>query len=98
MVGNSLLVGALKGALPSEIVHHKKPGFTLPFDRWLRENLRAEIEAALPKIGQGPLGPLLNHDSVTQVWDDFLSQRTSWARIWSLYVLERWCELNSVAA
>ena len=63
-----------------------------------RENLRAEMEAALPKIGQGPLGPLLNHDSVTQVWDDFLRQRTSWSRIWSLYVLERWCELNSVAA
>jgi asparagine synthase (glutamine-hydrolysing) len=97
-VPKPLLVGALKGALPSEIVHHKKQGFTLPFDRWLRENLRAEMEAALPKIGQGPLGPLLNHDSVTQVWDDFLSQRTSWSRIWSLYVLERWCELNSVAA
>ena len=37
-------------------------------------------------------------DSVTQVWDDFLSQRTSWSRVWSLYVLERWCELNSVSA
>ena len=93
-----LLVGALKGALPNEIVHRKKQGFTLPFERWLRENLRAEMEAALPKIGQGPLGSLLNHDSVTQVWDDFLSQRTSWSRIWSLYVLERWCELNSITA
>jgi hypothetical protein len=35
---------------------------------------------------------------VKQVWDDFLGQRTSWSRVWSLYVLERWCELNSVAA
>lgn len=93
-----LLVGALKGALPDEIVHRKKQGFTLPFERWLRENLRAELEAALPKIGQGPLGSLLNHDSVIQVWDDFLNQRTSWSRIWSLYVLERWCELNAVSA
>ncbi len=97
-VPKPLLVGALKGMLPNEIVHRKKQGFTLPFERWLRENLRAEMEAALPKIGQGPLGSLLNHDSVTQVWDDFLNQRTSWSRIWSLYVLERWCELNSVAA
>jgi asparagine synthase (glutamine-hydrolysing) len=97
-VPKPLLVGALKGALPNEIVQRKKQGFTLPFERWLRENLRAEMEAALPKIGRGPLGPLLNYDSVTQVWDDFMSKRTSWSRIWSLYVLEQWCELNSVSA
>jgi asparagine synthase (glutamine-hydrolysing) len=94
-----LLVGALKGALPNEIVRRKKQGFTLPFERWLRENLRAEIEAALRKIGRGLLGSLLNYDAVAQVWDDFLSQKTSWSRrIWSLYVLEQWCELNSVSA
>jgi asparagine synthase (glutamine-hydrolysing) len=97
-VPKPLLVGALKGALPSEIVHRKKQGFTLPFERWLRENLRPEVEATLQKIGQGALGPLLNHDSTMQVWNDFLNQRTSWSRVWSLYVLERWCELNSVAA
>jgi asparagine synthase (glutamine-hydrolysing) len=93
-----LLVGALKGKLPNEIVHRKKQGFTLPFERWLRENLRAEMEAALPKIGRGPLAPLLSYDSVGQVWEDFMNQRTSWSRIWSLYVLEQWCELNSVSA
>jgi asparagine synthase (glutamine-hydrolysing) len=97
-VPKPLLVGALKGKLPNEIVHRKKQGFTLPFERWLRENLRAEMEAALPKIGRGPLGSLLNYDAVGQVWDDFMNQRTSWSRIWSLYVLEEWCELNSVSA
>ena len=93
-----LLVGALKGALPSQIVHRKKQGFTLPFEHWLRENLRPEVEAALQNIAPGPLGSLLNHDSAMQVWDDFLNQRTSWSRIWSLYVLQRWCELNLVVA
>ena len=53
-VPKPLLVGALKGALPNEIVHRKKQGFTLPFERWLREDLRPEVEAALQKIGQGP--------------------------------------------
>src|ERR1700690_3744267 len=96
-VPKPLLVGALKGALPSEIVQRKKQGFTLPFERWLRENLRAEMEAALPKIGQGPLGSLLNSAACRPVWTGFLSQRTSWSRIWSLYVLQQWCELNSVA-
>ena len=97
-VPKPLLVGALKGALPGEIVHRRKQGFTLPFERWLRENLRPEVEAALQKIGHGPLAPLLNQERVMQVWDDFLGQRTSWSRVWSLYVLERWCELNSVSA
>ena len=49
-----LLVGALKGALPDEIVHRKKQGFTLPFEHWLRENLRPEVEAALQNIVPGP--------------------------------------------
>ena len=93
-----LLVNALKGKLPRDVVYRKKQGFTLPFERWLRENLRPEVEAALQNIGQGALGPLLNHDSARQVWSDFLGQRTSWSRVWSLYVLQRWCELNSVTA
>jgi asparagine synthase (glutamine-hydrolysing) len=97
-VPKPLLVGALKGALPNEIVHRKKQGFTLPFERWLRENLRPEMEATLQKMGQGALGTLLNHDSAMQVWNDFLNQRTSWSRVWSLYVLQRWCDLNSVSA
>jgi asparagine synthase (glutamine-hydrolysing) len=95
-VPKPLLIAALKGALPNEIVYRKKQGFVLPFERWLRENLRPGVEAALQNISQGPLGPLLDYDSVRQVWDDFLNQRTSWSRVWSLYVLERWCELNSI--
>jgi asparagine synthase (glutamine-hydrolysing) len=93
-----LLVRALKGALPEQIVHRKKRGFTLPFEQWLREDLRPEVEGALQRIGRGPLGPVLNQKSVLQVWDDFLNKRTSWSRVWSLYVLEKWCELNSVVA
>jgi len=92
-VPKPLLVHALKGALPGDIVHRKKQGFTLPFERWLRENLRPEVEAGLQDIGQ-----LLNHDSARRVWSDFLNGRTSWSRVWSLYVLQRWCELNSVTA
>jgi asparagine synthase (glutamine-hydrolysing) len=93
-----LLVGALQGALPDKIVHRKKRGFTLPFEQWLRADLRPEVEAALQKIGASPLGSALNQASALQVWNDFLNQRTSWSRVWSLYVLQRWCELNSVDA
>ncbi len=91
-----LLVGALAGSLPEEIVHRPKRGFTLPFEHWMRQELRAEIEPVLGKkrIGEGPLGGLLDTRYVDKVWKDFLGGETSWSRPWSLYVLQRWCELH----
>jgi asparagine synthase (glutamine-hydrolysing) len=91
-----LLVGALAGSLPGEIVHRPKRGFTLPFEHWMRQELRAEIEPVLGKkrISAGPLGGLLDAHQVEQTWKDFLNGETSWSRSWSLYVLQRWCELH----
>ena len=42
-----LLVGALGGSLPDEIVRRPKRGFTLPFEHWMRQELRPEIEPVL---------------------------------------------------
>ena len=91
-----LLVGALAESLPKEIVHRPKRGFTLPFEHWMRQELRAEIEPVLGKkrISEGPLGGLLDANSVDNIWRDFLGGETSWSRPWSLYVLQRWCELH----
>ena len=91
-----LLVGAMAGSLPDEIVHRPKRGFTLPFEHWLRQELRSEIEPVLSakRIADGPLGGLLHSGHVEQVWKDFLSGKTSWSRPWSLYVLQRWCEMH----
>ena len=93
-----LLVGALKGALPDEIVHRKKQGFTLPFEKWMGEVLRTDMKATLGEIEGGPLSAVLRPKAALQLRDGFLNQRTSWACVWSLYVLERWCEMNSVTA
>jgi asparagine synthase (glutamine-hydrolysing) len=89
-----LLVAALAGSLPDEIVHRPKRGFTLPFEHWMRQELRPEIEPVLSKrrISEGPLGGLLDANEVEQVWKHFLRGETSCSRPWSLYVLQRWCE------
>jgi asparagine synthase (glutamine-hydrolysing) len=91
-----LLVGALAGSLPDEIVHRPKRGFTLPFEHWMRQELRAEIAPGLgaKRINGGPLGGLLDGNQVQTVWQRFLRGKISWSRPWSLYVLERWCELH----
>jgi asparagine synthase (glutamine-hydrolysing) len=95
-----LLVEALEGSLPDEIVYRRKRGFTLPFEHWMRQELRSEVESILTvrKVNEGPLGGLLDGNQVQRVWEDFLRGNTSWSRPWSLYVLQRWCALNSVCA
>jgi asparagine synthase (glutamine-hydrolysing) len=91
-----LLVEALGGSLPNEVVHRPKRGFTLPFEHWMTQELRSEIEPVLAAkhISDGPLGGFLGGSQVQQVWQDFLRGAVSWSRPWSLYVLQRWCELH----
>jgi len=86
-----LLVRALAGQLPDNIVHRPKRGFTLPFEHWLRDELRPLVEVSLSRIGDGRLGALISQPAARGVWQDFLAGRTSWSRPWSLYVLQRWC-------
>jgi asparagine synthase (glutamine-hydrolysing) len=87
-----LLVRALRGQLPDKVVHRRKQGFTLPFEPWLRQDLRPVLEEAFSKIGDGALGAVINRRFALRVWEDFLEGRTSWTRPWSLYVLEGWCQ------
>jgi asparagine synthase (glutamine-hydrolysing) len=91
-VPKKLLVRALRGALPDKIVHRPKRGFTLPFETWLRGELRPEIERSLRSIGGSALGALVSQSAALEVWAEFLRGRTSWSRPWSLYVLQKWCE------
>jgi asparagine synthase (glutamine-hydrolysing) len=87
-----LLVHALRGELPDQIVHRPKRGFTLPFEPWLRDALRPVVEESLRKIADSALGPLISERAARGVWKEFLAGRTSWSRPWSLYVLQRWCQ------
>ena len=87
-----LLLATLGVELPREIVNRPKRGFTLPFERWLRGEMRQPVETVLLGSGHGQAS--LNADAVRGVWDRFLAGETSWSRPWSLFVLARWCEQN----
>ncbi|HUA13894.1 MAG TPA: asparagine synthase (glutamine-hydrolyzing) [Verrucomicrobiae bacterium] len=91
-----LLVTALTEPLPEGIVHRRKRGFTLPFEYWMRQELRAQLEPVLDakRVGSGPLGHLLDGCQVRNIWESFLQGTVSWTRPWSLYVLQRWSELH----
>ena len=88
----ALLLKSLGVELPREIVHRPKRGFTLPFERWMRGELRPLIEQVLQH--ESVCSPYLNPSAITDVWNCFLTRQTSWARPWSLFVLQRWCQQN----
>jgi len=87
-----LLLASLGVELPSEIVNRPKRGFTLPFEQWLRGEMRRPVETTL--LASGENSALLNPEAVRDVWNRFLAGATSWSRPWSLFVLSRWCEQN----
>jgi len=89
-----LLVNATAGALPDAIVRRRKRGFTLPFERWLRDEMRREVENTLSSSPAGPLADFLHPGAMHDVWNRFMAGKTSWSRPWALYVLQKWCELN----
>ncbi|MGI8897555.1 MAG: asparagine synthase (glutamine-hydrolyzing) [Pyrinomonadaceae bacterium] len=82
-----LLVGALEDLLPPEVVYQPKRGFTFPWAIWLRGPLKKRVAKGLAE-----LSPDLdiNQESTVGVWYNYLSGHTSWARPWSLYVLNEW--------
>jgi asparagine synthase (glutamine-hydrolysing) len=88
----SLLLASLGVALPPEIVNRPKRGFTLPFEQWLRNEMRPALENTLLKSNWDQTS--ISATAVREVWDRFLANKTSWSRPWSLFVLQRWCQQN----
>jgi asparagine synthase (glutamine-hydrolysing) len=93
-----LLADALSGLLPREFMARPKMGFTLPFEKWMQQNLRSEVSAVLEDEGRLSLAGL-NAEMVGKVWRKFLQspRAVGWTRPWAIYVLVKWCEVNSVS-
>ncbi len=92
----ALLLEALSGLLPEEILGQGKKTFTLPWEEWLRGSLRPRLDASFADIAPS-LSPLLRADGVRGIWAAFLEGKTSWSRPWALYVLNEWCSHHLAA-
>jgi asparagine synthase (glutamine-hydrolysing) len=93
-----LLADALADLLPRDFLARPKMGFTLPFERWLQQNLRTEVSSVLEDASMLSV-PALNSAAVQKLWRNFLQKprAVGWSRPWSLYVLAKWCEINRVS-
>ena len=88
-----LLIAALHDLLPPAIRRREKRGFVLPFSVWLRSSsLCEEVQRTLTD-GSRENG-LLETVVARSVWEEFVRGRTSWNRVWTLYVLRKWVETN----
>lgn len=90
-----LLVDALGGLLPSEVVHRPKMGFVFPWEHWLRNELKPLGETAFQRLAQRSIfqaAPLL------QLWQRFLAEdkKISWLNMWSLIVLDHWLDKHDI--
>jgi asparagine synthase (glutamine-hydrolysing) len=92
-----LLVEGLGKLLPPEIVHRPKRGFTLPFEVWMRGELRGYCEQRLAPERIEARG-ILRAEQVTRLWQRFLAGRAdvSWSRLWVLVTLEEWLERHQI--
>ena len=92
-----LLAEALGDLLPRDFLARPKMGFTLPFEKWLQRNLRAEVSSVLEDSGRLSAAGL-NIQAVQKIWRQFLQKprAVGWSRPWSMYVLAKWCEINGV--
>jgi len=94
-----LLADALADLLPRDFLARPKMGFTLPFEKWLQNDLRIEVTSVLEDAA-ALAAPALNTKAVQTFWRNFLQKprAVGWSRPWSLYVLAKWCDINHVTA
>ena len=90
-----LLVESLGDLLPREVVDRKKMGFVFPWEKWLRNELKAFVEERINNLANRQI---FDGGAIKNVYQQFKSgdKRILWVHIWLLVVLEKWMEQNSI--
>jgi asparagine synthase (glutamine-hydrolysing) len=101
MQRKKLLLDVMRGFLPSnvyeEILNRPKRTFSFPYAQWLAGELRSTVEETFCGDRLQATG-VLNSGAVQGLWRRFLAHpdRVGWSRAWSLFVLQRWCEIMKI--
>ena len=96
-----LLLDALCGILPEklrkELAARPKRTFSFPFDKWFRGSWRAVLDSAFDPERLRAVG-VLQPEPVRRIWSQYQDApgEIGWSRIWTLFVLQRWCEIMGV--
>lgn len=89
----SLLVDALQGLLPPEIVHRRKQGFLFPWAVWMKRELHDFCNQRLQRMAQRDF---IQGKALMDYWTRFCKgdPEVRWMELWLFVVLEYWLEKN----
>ena len=90
-----LLVEALDGLLPDDVVHRPKMGFVMPWESWMRGELKPTCERGLQSLKDRDW---VQSDAIATMERSFMAGETqwSWSRVWSLVVLGEYLERHGL--
>ena len=90
-----LMVEALAPLLPNEVVHRKKQGFVLPWEKWMRAELQSFCASQINRLSQREF---IRGDALLKYWDRFLKHDPSvrWMELWQFVVLGYWLNKNGI--
>lgn len=90
-----LLVSAVSDLLPASLFDRPKMGFVLPFDGWMRNELRHFCAVLLQQLSDRPE---FQGMAIKQLWQAFLAKEkgVTWSRLWTLVALAHWLNKNGL--
>lgn len=90
-----LLVEAFEDILPEAVYNRKKMGFVLPFETWMKGELRSFCEERLDELQKIDY---FRQGGIELIWQRFLKndKRITWSRVWPLVVLGDWIKQNGI--
>lgn len=90
-----LLIDSLGELLPFEIVNRPKMGFTLPWQYWLKNELKSFCEKNIAAL---EAKNIFTKNSLLSLWNRFINgdKTITWARVWHLVVLNNWMDTNNI--
>ncbi len=90
-----LLVDSLGDLLPLEIVNRTKMGFTLPWQSWMKNELKTFSEKNIFEFSENDF---VHKNQMLDLWTRFLAddKTVTWSRIWHFVVLNNWLKQNNV--
>lgn len=90
-----LLVDSVGDLLPKEIVDRPKMGFTLPWQHWLKNELKSFCEYNVEGLEQKGL---YRPGAISKLWGSYIKgdKTIVWSRLWHLIVLNNWLDQNKL--
>ncbi|MFN5376846.1 MAG: asparagine synthase (glutamine-hydrolyzing) [Chitinophagaceae bacterium] len=90
-----LLLDAISPLLPDEIIKRKKRGFVLPWEKWMRNELRSFCDAQIMECADRMF---MNKSNFINYWKKFLKKESGiqWIELWQFVVLNYWMNKNSI--